>query len=432
MDRIDKWIAGSPSPTRVMWVRGMAGRGKSTIVRTVARNWRGRAASAIFHVRRGRDAVNKLLVCALARQLGGSSLPEVSNAVLASVRRNKDIVHQNIQEQFEELFVSSFKSLKNPSRPILIIVDALDEFQNNRDAVEFVDLISRHESSLPTNVKFLLTSRPEARLLDSLKEEWQQEDLDQVTNVAGDLKLFIQDCFSAIKERRAKKHEVEDSWPSMSQIDQVVEMSQGLFQWARTAMAYIDEGWPPLRLRELLGEPSMGGRLDHLYIQILSKAFDPEEVNLKRRELLSWVLGTLVVSTHPVTLDIIAYLYADNKTLSEMGHDQIVHCLRADILGDLNSLLLIPELPTEPIRLLHTSVHDLLVDQRGFEREGYDMDTVSHHRRLRDVCLRLMGRDLKANMYNMSSLSHGWSQVRDCTDLKVPKPLRYCCRSWSI
>lgn len=50
LERIDNWIRGGPKSERVLWIRGMAGRGKSTIASTVAPSRRAPAAG--FPLRR--------------------------------------------------------------------------------------------------------------------------------------------------------------------------------------------------------------------------------------------------------------------------------------------------------------------------------------------------------------------------------------------
>ncbi|KAG8950904.1 hypothetical protein FRC04_006968, partial [Tulasnella sp. 424] len=141
LDRIDHWIRNTSTLDRVLWIRGMAGRGKSTITSTVAYNWRHRASCAIFHFRRGHNTLNARAVCALARQLGSSLIPDVRKAVLESVRENEDIAAQRLDVQFETLIAVPLSKLVNQSRTILLIVDALDECQNPKDAVDFVKLI---------------------------------------------------------------------------------------------------------------------------------------------------------------------------------------------------------------------------------------------------------------------------------------------------
>ncbi|KIO29701.1 hypothetical protein M407DRAFT_39567, partial [Tulasnella calospora MUT 4182] len=122
------WIRDASASEKVLWIRGMAGRGKSTIASTIAHQWKYQTASAIFHFRRGQNEMDKKLVCALARQLGSCALvPEVKESILQSVGENQDIGQARLQDQFQALFVRSLGRLRNTSLPILLVVDALDE-----------------------------------------------------------------------------------------------------------------------------------------------------------------------------------------------------------------------------------------------------------------------------------------------------------------
>ncbi|KAG9021711.1 hypothetical protein FS837_007041, partial [Tulasnella sp. UAMH 9824] len=151
LEQIDSWVRGASGSKRALWIHGMAGRGKSTIAATVAHRWKFRASCAIFHYRRGQDALNARLVCALARQLGASLVSEVKNAILQSIRGNEDVANEQLSEQFKTLLVASLGKLKEHPYPILLIVDALDECHDTKDVVDFVRLIHRHSASFPAN-----------------------------------------------------------------------------------------------------------------------------------------------------------------------------------------------------------------------------------------------------------------------------------------
>ncbi|KAG8937584.1 hypothetical protein FRC04_010603, partial [Tulasnella sp. 424] len=184
LESINAWIRNTSTSENVLWIRGMAGRGKSTIASTVAHHWKYQAASAIFHFRRGENELDKRLVCALARQLGSNNLiPEVRDSILQSIQENQDIGQDRLRDQFQTLFIRALGRLQNRSLPILLIVDALDECQDVEYAVSFVKLIEQFIPSLPVNVKFLLTTRPEAPLIRALEpREWHAEDLDSMAN----------------------------------------------------------------------------------------------------------------------------------------------------------------------------------------------------------------------------------------------------------
>ncbi|KIO19917.1 hypothetical protein M407DRAFT_221873, partial [Tulasnella calospora MUT 4182] len=427
LERIDRWIKDtSDSAERVLWIRGMAGRGKSTIASTVAHRWASKGSCAIFHFRRGQNALDGQFICALARQLGKSLVPEVKNAILHCVKENEDIAKERLDQQFKTLFVGSLEKLRGHAHPTIIIVDALDECKNVMDTVRFVRLIDEHSSFLPTRVKFLLTCRPEAPLLVALESrKWRAEDLDSIPRVDEDITRFIQNACAQIRD----DHHLPETWPSLTEVKGIVEMSQGLFQWARTAVTYISGGSPDHRLQDLLQHSSKWSGLDDLYHQILSKAFNEVEKDSMRRELLSWVLGTLIVAPYPMSLEVIAFLHADHAIFK--GQKNIVQFLRKDILADLNSLLHIPTSSSEPVRLMHTSIRDLLTARERCESQCYLIDPMEVHRRLAGVSLQVMARDLKQNICNLPDISMANSEIKDSIDDHISKGLRYCCRFWS-
>ncbi|KIO23703.1 hypothetical protein M407DRAFT_77768, partial [Tulasnella calospora MUT 4182] len=428
LNRIDKWVKDtSPSANRVLWIRGMAGRGKSTLASTVAQTWASKGSCAIFHFRRGQNALDGQFICSLARQLGKGLVSDVKNAILDCVRENEDIATERLEQQFKTLFVGSLGQLQDHAYPIVIIVDALDECKDENDAVRFVRLIDQNSSLLPVNVKFLLTCRPKAPLLVALEpRKWHAEDLDSISHVSEDITRFIQHACAQIRD----DHDLPEAWPSSADLKGVVEMSQGLFQWARTATAYIGKGSPEHRLQELLQHPRAWGGLDDLYCQILSRAFKEVEQNSMRKQVLSWILGTLVVAPYPVTLEIIAFLHADHQIFR--GQANIVQFLRNDILADLTSLLRIPTSPSDPLSLMHTSIRDLLTARERCENQCYFIDAIQNHRRLASVSLEIMERDLKQNICNLPWVRMANSRIQDVVDIHVAKGLRYCCRSWSI
>lgn len=354
---------------------------------------------------------------------------EIKQAILQSVRENEDIADQRLDEQFKTLFVAPLGEIKNQTHPILIVVDALDEWDDSKDAVAFVRLIDRHSSLFPVNVKFLLTCRPEAALVRALEpREWHTEDLDSVTGITHDLRRFFQHAFTQIKD----DHDLQDDWPSSGDLEHLLEMSQGLFQWAHTAISYIGDRSPPSRLRGLLQRPAAWRELDDLYHQILSKAFDEIKLDPMRTELLSWILGSLVVAPNPISLEIIATLYRDHAIFNGMGQEDIIQSLHGDILADLNSLLRIPTSAAELMRLMHTSVHDLLVNQQRCERRTYFINRIQSHDRLASVCLALMQRDLRQNICDISDPSTANSDIQDVVERNVSNAIQYCCRSWPI
>ncbi|KAG8992123.1 hypothetical protein FRB90_001083, partial [Tulasnella sp. 427] len=432
LDRIDAWVRSRKPEDRVLWMRGMAGRGKSTIASTVANNWKTHAACAIFHFRRGQKALDNRLVCGLARQLGnGHLVPEVKDAILDSIKQNEDIGKGRLDEQFQTLLSTPLSQLEASSPPVLLIVDALDECEDANYPVEFVKLIDKHSSTLPTNVKFLLTARPEAPLLLELEpRQWNVENLESAANVDDDIEKFLLNSLSKVKET----HHLREDWLAVGTIQTLVGMSQGLFQWAQTAMEYIKYGSPRRRLQELLNSPTICNGLDGLYLQILGEAFAIAKRSSDRKDIFLQVLRTLVVAPYPVSLDSLSYLFADYPMFTGSSVDDILELLRSEALSDLRSLINVPKSSTDPIQLMHTSIRDFLVDGDRCKGEPYWVDSASHHQHLALKCIQLMQRDLTTNICHLSDLSKPNIDfhVQELVQLHIPQGLQSCCRSWPL
>lgn len=432
LQSIGDWVQDTSSLQRVLWIHGMAGRGKSTIATTVAdRHWRNQGTYALFHFRRGQEKLEKGLVCSLAKQLGTRGSPHVKEAILGAIRENKDIAQERLDKQFKVLLFGPLKEYPPESPPILLVIDALDECEDVTYAPRFIELINTYSASLPPNIRFILTTRPELPLLDALRlQEWRSEDLDLIAEVDHDVERFIRSELSKI--RRQKKHLPAD-WPPSESVQALVTMSNGLFQWASTAVKHIGSGSPDHRLKNLLRNSSGLQGLDNLYRQILSNAFEKAKEN-SDVDLLRRALATIVAAPYPISLEVIAYLLADQEVLRDRIQTE-AYCdfLRDDVLLNVVSILSIPSSIAEPVRLMHTSIRDLLVDAERSNKSPYHVNLPQVHWELARGCLQLMVRDLKKNICNLSDLSKSNSDpyVKACLASRVHAGLQFCCRSWA-
>ncbi|KIO31771.1 hypothetical protein M407DRAFT_19280 [Tulasnella calospora MUT 4182] len=429
LQRIDEWIE-DPSSQRVLWIYGMAGQGKSTIAATVAHRWRDRSAWAVFHFRRGQTALEKRLVCSLAKQLGGRATPEFRRALLKAVGENEDIAQGWLDEQFKVLLANPLKDYPSESPPILLVADALDECEDIDYARMFVELIDEYSSSLPQNIKFVLTTRPEPPIVETLRSKaWRTENLDKITGTHDDVKLFIQSEFLKIK---GLKPSLPANWPPQDSIQQLVALSEGLFQWARTAVKHIGSGSPNHRLDAVLKDSSKLQGLDNLYTQILFDAFAKAKED-SSVDLLHRVFATLVAAPDPISLDVIAYLCANQEALSDKTGMEACDFIRDDVLRNVASLLFIPKSASEPIRLMHASIRDLLIDPKRSGNSLYSVALPRAHWDLTQDCFRLMERDLEKNICNLSDLSMRNSNpyVQAYVTSKIHSGLKYSCQSWA-
>lgn len=427
LGQINKWVKEN-NPKRVFWLHGMAGRGKSAIASTVAYDWRGRNNScALFHFRRGQAALSKRLICALARQLIFYGTPEVKEAVLQAVRVNQGVETMRMDDQFRLLIVDPLRKLGGRCPTVLLVIDALDECDELDYIVTFIEAIDRYSPSLGVNVKFLITSRPEDALVRILqKRHWLEENLDNSPDTIEDIAKFLRNGLSGKLDSGSEAFE--------NVVNRLAELSQGLFQWAQTALKYIiDEGIPTRRLNSLINSAATLAGLDGLYHQVLSQAFDRPDMEDSEVQLLRRVLGIIVAAPYPVSLETIAYLCADDKALADDKPDTIAKVLREEILRNLRSMLSIPTSTLDPIQFIHTSIRDLLIDAKRCGQKSYFIELHHHNHNLAVRCMRLMQDRLKENICALSDLSKSNldPEVQNLIRQHVPWGLRYCCRAWS-
>lgn len=371
------------------------------------------------------------LVCTLARQLICHGATDVREAILQAVRDNRDVETMRMDDQFKFLLVDPLHKIGGDIPPVLLVIDAIDECDDLEYAVAFVKAIDRHSSSLGANVRFLITSRPEDVLVRSLQRpEWQEDDLDTVPGTTEDIATFLRAKLSTI----GKEFNLLSDWAPETAVCRLAELSQGLFQWAHTALKYIGEGVPERRLRMLLNAPTGWAGLDDLYHQILSKAFCPQKLAETEIQFRRRVLGIIVGASYPVSLEIVAYLCADDEALSSSRADEKVKYLRFEVLGGLTPMLSIPTSPGDPIQFMHTSIRDFLVDAKRCHQKSYFIDLPHQHYSIALQCIRLMRANLRQNICCLSDLSKPNLdlEIQNLVHQHISEGLQYCCRSWSI
>ncbi|KAH3455644.1 hypothetical protein KXX05_005656 [Aspergillus fumigatus] len=131
--KVMEW-AISPSQKSIFWLKGMAGTGKSTISRTVARSLKDtNHLGASFFFKRGEgDRGNaKKFFPTLTRQLMLWS-SELRFGVQKALDDDPDIASKSLREQFEKLLLQPLLSLNQPGpqpQITVMVIDALDELQ---------------------------------------------------------------------------------------------------------------------------------------------------------------------------------------------------------------------------------------------------------------------------------------------------------------
>lgn len=434
LEDITEW-AGTSDDKCIFWLNGIAGTGKSTIARTVARNFydRGILGASFFFSRGGGDLGNaNRLVTTLARQLA-NKVPAVRHYICDAISEQTDIAEHSLRDQWEQLIINPLSKLSRSSCPptVVLILDALDECDSEKDIRVILRVLATARTLNGMSLRIFITSRPEipirhgfAMIPDVERQVFVLHEISPDV-VDRDLSLYFRDSFSIIREERG----YSDDWPDGGTIKRLVDNSCGLFIWASTACRFIREGrrLASKRISTLLnGHRSGAGpeqQLDQIYTSVLQDSIQQdynEKEKVELYEILREVLGSIVILSSPLSMQSLANLLS--MPLREVQ----------DTLADLHTIFNIPRQPSRPIRLHHPTFRDFLLDKTRCRDPDLWVDEKEAHKTLADSCIALMSKKLKTNICGLGSPG---TLVKDVNPGHVSRcifpELQYACVYWA-
>ena len=433
LSEIFKWVEGTDE-RRVFWLNGIAGTGKSTIARTVAKRYyqRKNLGGSFFFSKGGGDAscADKLFTT-LAVQLGRNILA-ARQRVCESIMDNLDIALRALREQWYELILNPLKDLRKDVHPgnIVMVVDALDECSSERDIRIILNLFQLASSVTNIRLRILVTSRPEVPVRCGFSNVARAERNDFVLEevmpeqVNRDIALYFRHCLQNI----GKERKLPMDWASEEDISRLVSKSCGLFEWAALACRYMSIGrkFAPMRMSKLIqGRQSEGSperQLDRMYIDILkdifSQDYDEDEREELRRELRE-ILGRIVVLFETLSLDALAELL--DRDMVEI----------TETLSGLHTIIHIPEETDRPMRLHHPSFRDFLLDPTRCSGLDLWIDREAVHQALAKRCIEVMETRLRRNICDLAHPGTMLDEVpHDHITRCIPSELTYACLYW--
>jgi hypothetical protein len=272
----------------VFWLAGLAGTGKSTIMKTLCQriNNDDRFLLASFFASRNsaerRDPYR--IVHTFAHQLAITS-DDIHPHVLSAMRTPQDVMQELMLEQIKQLLAGPIEKAQLRGRTIVLAIDALDECQKSADGVEggpLIELLAQVLQNQP--VKLLVTSRQEdsiANMFHSLSHVPLR--LHEIASaiVEADIRRIFNAGFAEIRRKRARDLGT-DLWPTRSQLDTLVHLTGPFFIYAATVLKFIDgsRSLPKRRLDQILGRGSAIStdsstpflKIDALYADVLKSA----------------------------------------------------------------------------------------------------------------------------------------------------------------
>jgi hypothetical protein len=432
LQQLREW-SNDPNGKCIFWLNGMAGTGKSTIARTVARessNQNRLGASFFFSRGGGSRSHARMFFSTIALQLAGES-PDLKRFICKSVDENPDIVQRSLSDQWQKLVFQPLSRLSGVQvlPPTLLVIDALDECENQNDVRLILRLLAAARDLQQTQLRVFVTSRPEFPILTEFKAIPTTAHQDFILHnisksvVEHDISSFVKTELAQIRS----EHELSMEWPSEHVINTLVQRSCGLFIYVATICRFISESKHPERcltriIRCNWTNHGPEQNLDKIYTQILRDSLgspdDPDERD-ELLEIFRQTLGSIVV-----LFDLLS-ITALRKLLSIQIRDVEA------VVFHLRSILDLPYHEQSPIKLLHPSFRDFLLDSRRCQDKQFWIDKGKAHGDLWKSCLQLMSVTLKRDICKVGQPG---TLVKDIDKKTItqclPSHVQYACRYW--
>jgi hypothetical protein len=362
MDEILTW-ASDPAldQSRILWLYGLAGMGKSTLASTVCRSLEGShlLGGAFFFSRTASERSNpEAVFSAIASQLAGR-IPGLVEQMGSALVAEPDLAESAPDTQFRKLITAPLSNAKHLALPVVIVFDALDEC--TAPSV-ILSVIRKELVRLPSVIKVFVTSRPDQTIraeMVSMGSSVRTRNLDHHADADGDIDRFISDRMADM----AVRFNLSPDWVAAPSRAILVRKAGGLFIWASTAMKFIEdddvddpEAQLDLLLHAQAEEPTNVSPLtdlDALYFQVLEQAFS-EKAPTKRFEMFRMVVGASVSLKEPLSASGLCSLLGLQVTPGTAG--QFV--MRA--VRKLHSVLVVTA--SKPLQIIHPSFVNFLTE----------------------------------------------------------------------
>jgi nucleoside-triphosphatase THEP1 len=427
LEELETWASNANS-SKVYWMVGMAGIGKSTIAHTFCENLEAKniLGGSFFASRASEKTRNaRLIIPVIAYALARAS-PRIKVEVVKAIEDDPTLAEPNyinINEQFKRLIYDPVRTTAGAVDKV-VVIDAVDECDNLEVVSSFIKLVLEWASKIP--LKIFLTSRDEYRIRnafgstgDSIREYFYLHDIEKDV-VENDIRKYLETSLVRIKN--------DDS-----ELSGLVARSGTLFIYAATAVRYITDGGEDSksRLSAMVthGQKSINGfetDIDSLYVHIMEKVCKGKERHevAPMRDLLS----ITIFLRNPLPMEAITSL--SQKSKAHM------------YLSRLSSVIHIPNQPGALVAPFHASFPDFITDPKrcaperfSSERSSFPaLDASESNKLLALKCLEQMNGSLKYNICEIPkelTLSRR-DRANSPENLgKISEAIKYSCIHWA-
>ncbi|KAF8334265.1 uncharacterized protein EI90DRAFT_3121596 [Cantharellus anzutake] len=361
IERVMTWCRNTgDSENRLMLLTAVAGAGKTSIAHTIAERCASEGDVTLllhFLFKAGERSRPDFLFSSIAQALADHD-PVYRTFITSALRNDPSLSTASFVTQFKKLVAPSLLHKPPPSdRPMVIIIDALDEC-DKKVFESLAEVLRDKVPRLPSSVKFFITSRqfdlvnrylspdyPIDRLTIDLLDEANVQDCARYT------------CFELQKLKKLHRDSQRNLQDEDKMVQEISERANGLFIWISTIFGYMKTAnKDPMRTLESLLD--MGAKrpevpaekmMDDLYTTILKKCAWEDEDFAHDYPI---VMGAIFVAQQPLSIT------AWDTIFSPFLESSVQY-----VLAELAPLLSGVEDHCTPVRILHQSFRDFIVDR---------------------------------------------------------------------
>ncbi|KAF7349667.1 WD-REPEATS-REGION domain-containing protein [Mycena sanguinolenta] len=406
--KIRDWALHPAECTLLLY--GAAGTGKSAVVHTIARDLDSENLALVPFFAFNRSVQNRSssqLIPTWAKKLAELHPPYQAylHGLQLSDLESTDPVHQR-----DILFLNGIASFTNCEKPLVFIIDALDECPRD-EAYHLFRMLQGLvcEPTLPVFARFLFTYRSHGEILETF------ENAPSILHInIDDEKETIEDIYKFVTNELDK--------PKVQNMaGDVAKAAQKVFECAAVLCRQLTT--PMMNsARQKFIKTLQGGQITSLYGSYRAileiHLGDDYAVIQVFQQVMTWVFTVRTPQTRQVLREIAtALLPEENQSDPD------------DVLTWLGSLLSGTTSDNEPISPLHTSLRDFLIDKKQSGEFWIKLGTDSHQE-LALACLKIMNTQLRFNICGLETSFKLNSHVKDLShrvERCISPGLHYAC-----
>jgi hypothetical protein len=417
----------SNDSSRVLWLCGTAGAGKSSILRSCAKRVSELERTGSYYGfdknKPTADLTN--LFSTIARDLADLDDSRKQRLVDA-VKKDTGIRRtDNCKLQFQHFIKKSFEN-DQALGPTIVFIDAFDESGDVMARANALAILTKRASELPPGLRVIVTSRYEHDIQDALQfplppgVDVRLADDIPTDQTSRDIARYIRNELRNIGEFRQVEYQ--------TRLSALIRRAGTSFQWAATACRFISMNSkagvdPRDRIVTVLRSDES---LFALYRTVMTEHCDPsDEVAVKR---VKSILGRIICTQEPLSLHALAHLVPPDSilTLEDMQTQR-------QIVKHLASLLSGTHSDHEPIVPLHSSYRDFLCNPE--HNKDFYIDQSEANQRMALACFRVMEQNLTFNICQIPTSFLRNVDIPELPGLRekhIPHHLSYACQFWAV